>query len=128
MSETLPTTPPTTPPAMTVLSMDEARAHPLVAAGRRAGADSGDPQVSNAAIAERAGGSLGIWECAPGGWPVVDRPDTEVAVILGGRARLTDDVIGEVRVLGAGDVVILPAGWTGRWDVEETLRKVYAIY
>jgi uncharacterized protein len=23
---------------------------------------------------------------------------------------------------------ILPPGWTGRWDVTETVRKVYVIY
>lgn len=28
----------------------------------------------------------------------------------------------------AGDLVILPVGWTGRWDVLETVRKIYAIY
>ncbi|WP_210240382.1 cupin domain-containing protein [Amaricoccus solimangrovi] len=30
--------------------------------------------------------------------------------------------------MSLADVVILPPGWTGRWDVIETLRKVYAIY
>jgi len=115
-------------PTMTVLSADEARRHPLTAIGLRAGADAGDPQVSSLPIAEDASGSLGIWECMPGGWPVVDRPDTEVAVILGGRARLTDNATGEVRTVVAGDVIVLPPGWTGRWDVDETLRKVFAIY
>jgi len=27
-----------------------------------------------------------------------------------------------------GDLIILPPGWSGRWDVLETVRKVYAIY
>jgi uncharacterized protein len=26
------------------------------------------------------------------------------------------------------DLLVLPVGWTGRWDVTETLRKVYAIF
>ncbi len=73
-------------------------------------------------------GHLGIWECQPGGWPVVDRPDTEFTYILSGRANLTDDASGEVVEIGAGDLVILPPGWTGRWDIIEPVRKVYAIY
>jgi uncharacterized cupin superfamily protein len=58
----------------------------------------------------------------------VDRPDTEFTYIVAGRAKLTDDATGQVVEIGAGDLVILPPGWTGRWDVIETVRKVYAIY
>jgi len=119
---------PTTPPTMTVVSLDNARAQTLRPSGQRAGADSGDPQVAVAEFAEQAGGSIGIWECQPGGWPVVDRADTEIAVILGGRARITDEATGTVHAVGAGDVVVLPPGWTGRWDVEETVRKIYTVY
>ncbi|WP_175839110.1 cupin domain-containing protein [Burkholderia anthina] len=100
----------------------------LAAAGQRAGADRGDPQIAIQRLAPDAAGNLGIWECQPGGWPVVDRPDTEFTVILSGRANLTDDASGDVVEIGAGDLVILPPGWTGRWDIIETVRKVYAIY
>ncbi|WP_269502261.1 cupin domain-containing protein [Burkholderia sp. IMCC1007] len=74
-----------------------------------------------------AGREPGVWECQPGGWPVVDRPDTEFTYIISGRANLTDAASGEVIEIGAGDLVILPPGWTGRWDVIEPVRKVYAI-
>ena len=30
--------------------------------------------------------------------------------------------------IGAGDLVILPKGWNGRWDVSETVRKIFAVY
>jgi uncharacterized cupin superfamily protein len=100
----------------------------LTAAGQRAGADRGDPQIAIQRLAPGAAGNLGIWECQPGGWPVVDRPDTEFTYIISGRANLTDDASGEVIEVGAGDLVILPPGWTGRWDVIEPVRKVYAIY
>ncbi|MEE1922635.1 cupin domain-containing protein [Pseudomonas sp. 148P] len=97
-------------------------------AGQRAGADQGDPQIAIQALAPTATGNLGVWECQPGGWPVINRPDTEFTFILSGRALLTDDASGEVVEVGAGDLIILPPGWSGRWDVLETVRKVYAIY
>jgi uncharacterized cupin superfamily protein len=100
----------------------------LTPSGQRAGADSGDPQLRTLAIDTNGRGSVGVWECQPGGWPVHDRPDTEACYILAGVATITDDATGERRRIQAGDHVVLPVGWTGRWDVEETIRKVYAIY
>ncbi|WP_176046666.1 cupin domain-containing protein [Burkholderia sp. BCC1644] len=114
--------------SFTVVKAGQIAAATLTAAGRRAGADRGDPQVATQALAPDAVGHLGIWECQPGGWPVVDRPDTEFTYIISGRANLTDDASGEVVEIGAGDLVILPPGWTGRWDIIEPVRKVYAIY
>ncbi|MGP9723050.1 cupin domain-containing protein [Corynebacterium sp. AOP40-9SA-29] len=101
---------------------------PLNPAGQRAGADSGDPQLNTLPVDNGTDASTGIWECQPGGWPVVDRADTEVCFILSGRATLTDDDTGETTEIGAGSFVILPVGWTGRWDVTETVRKAYTIF
>jgi uncharacterized cupin superfamily protein len=114
--------------SMVIVKKSEIAAATLPAAGQRAGADSGDPQLGVQPLAPDARGNLGIWECQPGGWPVVNRPDTEFTYIVAGRATLTDDATGKVVEIGAGDLVILPPGWTGRWDVIETVRKVYAIY
>jgi len=100
----------------------------LQAAGQRAGADSGDPQLRTLVAEHGAQGNIGFWECTPGGWPVVDRPDTEVAYILSGSGKITDDSTGDVNSIGAGDLVILPVGWTGRWDITDTVRKAYVIY
>lgn len=115
-------------PAFTILKAAELSAAPLESKGQRAGADRGDPQIAIQTLAPLATGNLGIWECQPGGWPVINRPDTEFTYILAGRATLTDEASGEVREVSAGDLIILPPGWTGRWDVSETVRKVYAIY
>ena len=94
--------------------------------GQRDGADQGDPQVSATEISNANGIQVGVWECTAGGWPVVDRPNTEVASILSGKATITDANGNEV-LLEAGSIVTLPKGWTGRWDVTETVRKVYVI-
>jgi uncharacterized cupin superfamily protein len=99
---------------------------PLTPAGQRAGADKGDPQIAVADVSDTDGIQVGVWECTPGGWPVVDRPNTEVATILSGKAIITD-ANGTERTLVEGSVVTLPKGWTGRWDVVETTRKVYVI-
>jgi uncharacterized cupin superfamily protein len=98
----------------------------LTPAGQRTGADSGDPQVSSHAISNHGGIHAGVWECTPGGWPIVNRADTEVATILSGRATITS-ADGSKQALGPGSVVTLPKGWSGRWDVTETVRKVYVI-
>lgn len=100
----------------------------LSPAGQRPGADSGDPQLHTLPIAPEATGNIGIWECQPGGWPVVDRADTEVAYILAGKATIVDNATGVAHEVAAGSLIVLPQGWTGRWDVTETVRKVYAIY
>ena len=71
---------------------------------------------------------VGIWECEPGGWPVVDRPNTETCYIISGRARLTDDETGTKSRSPPAISSPCPPGWTGRWDVIETIRKAYAIF
>lgn len=100
----------------------------LTPAGIRAGADSGTPSLKTHAAPKLDDAEAGIWECQPGGWPVVDRPTTETCYVLSGRATLTDAGTGATTVITTGDFVVLPRGWSGRWDVEETLRKVYVIF
>lgn len=113
---------------MTIVKDDVIRNGALEPAGVRPGADSGNPIMSIREFAKNAQGDMGIWECEPGSWPVVDRPNTEFCYILAGKAILTDDLSGEVTQVSAGDLIILPVGWTGRWDVLETVRKIYTIY
>ena len=92
--------------------------------GPRAGADSGEPQMSGTVFYKGNGVEVGIWECTPGGWAIQDRPDHETVQILAGRARLTD-ADGTSVELTAGDVLPPPQGWSGRWDILETVRKLY---
>jgi len=99
----------------------------LTPQGQRAGADSGDPQVRSDTH-QLQGGTLGIWECDNGGWPVVDRPNTEVCFIQSGTGTITDTETGETFNVAAGDLLVLPVGWTGRWDLPETLRKIFVTF
>jgi len=98
----------------TIPSVAAAETIELEPAGVRAGADSGN------------GIDVGIWECTPGGWPIEDRPNTEVCSIVSGSGVITD-ADGTKRQLEAGTVLTLPKGWSGRWDITSTLRKVYVI-
>ena len=100
----------------------------LTPAGQRPGADSGDPQLKTLPVDCGTDAQVGIWECEPGGWPVVNRPNTETCYIISGKARLTDTETGQTVDISAGDFLTLPPGWSGRWDVIETVRKAYAIF
>lgn len=118
---------PTKITAMTLISGTNI-GNQLTPAGQRAGADSGDPQLRTLVADHHAQGNIGFWECQPGGWPVVNRTDTEVAYILSGAGIITDHATGSTYDIAAGDLVILPVGWSGRWDISETVTKVYVIY
>jgi uncharacterized cupin superfamily protein len=105
----------------------EAVAGPLEPRGQRPGADDGDPQIASRAFETVSDVKVGLWESQPGGWPVESRADTETCYILQGRARITDGATGETFDVTAGDVIVQPRGWSGRWDVLEPIRKVYSI-
>ena len=94
--------------------------------GPRVGADRGEPQTAGRVFYEGNGVQVGLWECTPGGWTIENRPDHETVQILSGRARLTN-ADGSSVELTAGDVLTLPKGWSGRWDILETVRKLFVI-
>jgi uncharacterized cupin superfamily protein len=94
--------------------------------GPRVGAHAGAPMTRTLAWTQPTDEvpGIGVWECTPGAWDVRDARASEVAVITSGRVRLTG-TDGQAAELGPGDTVLLPKGWSGRWEVLETVRKVY---
>jgi uncharacterized cupin superfamily protein len=94
--------------------------------GPRPGADSGDPETGTVVFFEGHGVSVGVWECTPGGWSITDRPDTETMLLLRGAVTITP-LGGDPVDLEEGDVFVLPRGWSGRWDVTETVRKLFVL-
>jgi uncharacterized cupin superfamily protein len=70
--------------------------------------------------------SAGIWECAagPSRWTL---ETNEVIYLVAGRMTVTPDG-GEPLVIGVGDMAVFPTGWTGTWDLHETVRKVYSVF
>jgi uncharacterized cupin superfamily protein len=99
----------------------------LEPAGQRPGADSGDPQLGILRFETDGAVRAGVWESAPGGWPVEKRETTETCYILSGSATVTDGATGKTFEVSAGDVIVQPEGWYGRWDVHETIRKVWSL-
>jgi uncharacterized protein len=69
---------------------------------------------------------VGVWECTPGPshWTLETH---EFVQILAGRMTVTPDG-GEPTEIGAGDTAVFPRGWTGSWQIHETVRKVYVIF
>ena len=99
----------------------------LESTGPRAGADHGEPMTGLAEMYSATDSSAGLWECTPGGWHIESRPNTEFVHILSGRVRMTDDADGSEREIGPGDLMVLPKGWSGRWEVLEPTKKFYVI-
>ena len=51
----------------------------------------------------------------------------EVIHLVAGHMTVTPDG-GEPLELRAGDMAVFPRGWSGTWQIHETVRKVYAIF
>jgi uncharacterized protein len=69
---------------------------------------------------------IGVWECTPG--PSRWKLEThEFVQIVAGRMTVTPDG-GDPIEVSAGNVAVFPLGWTGTWDIHETIRKVYVIF
>jgi uncharacterized cupin superfamily protein len=69
---------------------------------------------------------IGVWECTPGPsrWLLETH---EFVHIIGGRMTVTIDG-GEPVELVTGDTAVFPRGWSGTWEIAETLRKLYVIF
>jgi uncharacterized protein len=71
--------------------------------------------------------STGIWECGPGPSRWEMKGEGELIHVVSGRMTCTAED-GTVTEIGPGDSYTFEPGWTGQWDIHETLRKVYAIF
>ncbi|KAL7462807.1 hypothetical protein ACHAXS_003184 [Conticribra weissflogii] len=90
--------------------------------------DVGTPCDSYRELCDLDSSSAGSWYCSSGGWPSPNpRSTTEVFYVLEGHGRLTDED-GMGHYFGPGDTVILPKGWSGRWDVLADIRKVWFVH
>jgi len=68
----------------------------------------------------------GIWEAQPGKWRVVFT-ESEFCHLVAGVIVVTGDD-GSQRTFRAGDAFVLPAGFTGTWEIVEPAKKLYAYY
>lgn len=67
----------------------------------------------------------GQWEATPGTWRIAYK-NWEFMRILSGRCIIRGED-GSVAELGAGDVFVIEPGFTGTWEVVETMLKDYVL-
>lgn len=70
---------------------------------------------------------IGIWECTPGRFTADRTASSETCHIISGKVEMTR-ADGDVRVLGPGDLLVLPRGWKGEWHLIERTRKLYVVH
>jgi len=104
----------------------------LKAWGQRAGCDTGDKDCQTSGLkvidpSTAEGTKVGVWECTKGGFPVKKRTTTETCHILSGNATIFTDGVKSSLDLNPGDTIVLPKGWSGRWEIRSKLRKIYVI-
>jgi uncharacterized cupin superfamily protein len=89
---------------------------------------SGDPQLTvwNHYTEETAQFFAGVWAATPGRW-LVRYSEHEFCHLLAGRVVITSDT-GERLEFAAGDSFVVPAGFSGTWEVVAECRKLYAIF
>jgi uncharacterized protein len=68
----------------------------------------------------------GRWSSTKGKWRV-RYTENELCVMMAGRVVLTSDD-GAASSFGAGDAFVVPAGFSGTWEVIVDCTKIYAIF
>lgn len=89
---------------------------------------SGDPvqSVSNRFTSADGRFNCGIWTGEVGKWRV-SFTENEFCQLLAGIVMVDGDD-GSSRTFRAGDAFVMPAGFTGTWEIVEPARKYYAVY
>ena len=70
--------------------------------------------------------SAGVWEGEVGQWKV-NYTEHEYCEIVQGVSVLRD-ADGNAKTLRAGDRFVIPAGFSGTWEVLEPCRKIYVVF
>jgi uncharacterized protein len=68
----------------------------------------------------------GRWSATRGKWRV-RYTENELCVMTSGQVILSDEN-GAVNSFGAGDAFVIPAGFSGTWEVVQDCTKIYAIF
>lgn len=88
----------------------------------------GDPEYRVRNYFRDATGRMlaGVWESTPGRWRV-KYTENEFCHITAGEVRIESDGGGRW-AFGAGDSFVIPAGFSGVWEVAKPLRKLYVLF
>lgn len=94
--------------------------------GPRLNATVGSPVEAKLILHSDRTTEVGIWEVTPGSFPAGKEGVWELMQFISGRGTITD--ASGVTEIVPGVVMFTPDGWEGIWDVEETIRKTYALH
>ncbi|MFN3825576.1 MAG: cupin domain-containing protein [Pseudorhodobacter sp.] len=70
---------------------------------------------------------IGVWECTPGRFTADRGAAGEYCHILSGRAVVCNADGSGQREIGPGDLLVLPQGWAGEWEILSHIRKLFVI-
>jgi uncharacterized cupin superfamily protein len=99
----------------------------LRSTGPRKAATAGKPVESELELYNDGRVEIGVWECTPGEFPSVKDGISEEMLFLSGDATIIGDD-GTKHEASPGALIVTPDGWKGRWQIRETVRKVYTIW
>ena len=89
-------------------------------------ATAGEPYESWHVLSDDGRVELGVWEVTPGSFRGETDGIYEQMHFVAGAGTITGPD-GEVTEIRPGVVMLCPDGWSGVWDVRETVRKTYAV-
>lgn len=92
--------------------------------GPKANATSGTPVESILTLHDDGRVHAGIWECTPGAFPSARDGISEVMTFLAGDATIYD-ADGTAHEIRPGATMVVADGWSGRWEIRETVRKTF---
>jgi uncharacterized cupin superfamily protein len=75
-------------------------------------------------IADTGQEFFAVWACDAGVFPRVKDKRGSFMYLLGGAGQIVD-ADGTSHELAADSILILPFGWSGHWNITQTVRKVY---
>jgi uncharacterized cupin superfamily protein len=108
------------------MTIDDVLTAPLEAGQQVPTSISGAPYESWHVIHDDGRVELGIWQVTPGSFRGSKEGVYEQMHFVAGSGRITA-ADGHVTEIGPGVVMFCPDGWSGLWEVTETIRKTYAI-
>lgn len=98
----------------------------LASVGPRLNATSGEPIESKLVLYSDRTTEIGIWEVTPGTFPARKDDVCELMQFIAGRGTITDAT--GTTDIKPGVTMFTPDGWSGIWEVQETVRKTYALH
>jgi uncharacterized protein len=108
------------------MTLDDVLTTPLETGQAVPTALSGAPYESWHVIHDDGRVEIGVWEVTPGTFRGEKNGVYESMHFVAGAGTITD-AHGVVIEIGPGVVMFCPDGWSGVWDVRDTIRKTYTI-